>query len=180
MTPGDRFAGVCILASISAGLTLLATATPDGTPRPQVVALLVAVWAPTLLGWVGLVYRYRETNLGRADTSRRRWARRLARLVGYSVMPCGCTYVPVAVAWGSPNQPDADAVEETAVWLRRTTGERVRFHRVTEVLKRCHRCGRHYHDTDKEGVRHECWPEEEPAVVDDLDAPIREAAEVGE
>ena len=152
-----------------------------GTP----LLLLPAVGLPLIVTglWVYVGVRYKSTTVGRGRTRRSAWARRAAGLVGYDLTPCGCTYS----GHYRDRKPDADVVEESPIWLRKCDGKRLRFRKATEALKRCHRCGQHYHATDVESavgfsdrsnVKRECWPEEEPEIVAELDAPVRDRAEV--
>ena len=147
--------------------------------------LPVVVWGSILTATLYAGRRYRESNVGRGRTRRSLWARRIAGLVGYRILPCGCTYVVSTDRYGRTYKPDADAVEETPLWLRNEQDARIEFRRAVEQLKRCHRCGRHYHDTDTvdprqfpRDVRYECWPEDEPECIEAFDAPVRDTSEV--
>jgi len=122
---------------------------------------------------------------GRGRTLRSRTRRRLAWLLVAPVRDCGCF-----------KSEGADTVETDTFVARTMDGGRVRFEARSHRLRRCHNCGRHYHDTANSrtahvgdesrlkqldttgslGIHRETvvWPEDEPEVYDAVEVDIED------
>lgn len=76
---------------------------------------------------------------------------------------CGCGAV-VDGRWGY------DTIEETTEWKRSTRGAKVQWRKVKRELRRCEKCGDHYHTDEVEVLEErEAWPEEEPHIMPERD-----------
>lgn len=124
---------------------------------------------------IGSLYLEGE-NVGRGRSWQSRAARRFASIVWLQVRGCGCVYSDGI----GDETPRKEWTEHETVWVRETHGGRVKFRKAKTGLRRCHRCGKHYSDTEEERSRaprllnldetvRECWPEEEPDVRAELD-----------
>jgi hypothetical protein len=122
---------------------------------------------------------------GRGRTLRSRTRRRLAWVLVAPVRDCGCF-----------KSEGADTVETDTFVARTMDGGRVRFEARSHRLRRCHNCGRHYHDTANSrtahvgdesrlkqldttgslGIHRETvvWPEDEPEVYDAVEVEIED------
>ena len=122
---------------------------------------------------------------GRGKTVRSRARRRLASWLVRPVRPCGCF-----------SDTGSDTVESDPFVARLSDGARVQFYARDRQLRRCHRCGEHYHTetssrtreigdeaTLKEldesgslGIHRKVvvWPEDEIQVLEALDAPVED------
>lgn len=140
------------------------------------LALVGGLVLPPAAGALVGSFVVQNTNQGRGRTRRSRWIRSFARVMCLNVRDCGCIYGR-GITY---HAPDTEWVESERVWFRSHDGARVEFRRGREGMKRCHRCGKHYHATDipshsqyLPGDRHyECWPEEEPNVREKLNGRI--------
>jgi len=112
-------------------------------------------------------------NVGRGRTWRSRVLRTAAPYISAGLRGCGCVVHDDSEGrYGTDYRPHYDTVEEQDLVLKADDGARMTFERATEELRRCHRCGRHYHSVERSGSLAEVWPEDAPDRNDQYDVPV--------
>lgn len=127
---------------------------------------------------LALSFSLEGRNVGRGRTPTGKLVRYLAAVACLDVRGCGCVYGRGLTF----DTPDCSWAEREHVWIRSHDDARVTFRKAMTGMKRCHRCGKHYSATDVNNVPryitndsdtyHECWPEDEPDIRDQLTLPI--------
>ncbi|WP_395166328.1 hypothetical protein [Natrinema pallidum] len=155
---------------------MMCAAAMTADPEVPVLVAFLAVAASATLGAYALACTWMPKNVGKGRTRASQFKRTLAKYCGYHVRDCGCTYSD-RYALGGHSKPDSTTVESNEIYVRREDDARVIFDLTERGLRRCHRCGSHYHfersvTAYDRSDRIECWPEEEPDVVDTLDQEV--------
>lgn len=82
----------------------------------------------------------------------------IVRRFGYvGQRACGC---PETTPFGY------EVVEVSTDWQREKHGSKVRWSKYQTELRRCEKCGSHYHASDNDPItQREAWPENEPEIM---------------
>lgn len=172
---GPRFFALMVM-SVGFVITFIAATEGEGGPVVAGTFMIGCIGVIILVTSIAL----EDRNWGRGRTTKSKFYRVLAYVLSMNVRDCGCAY---GDGLGNTS-PGSDWAEKETVWIREMDDARVRFVKAETGLKRCHKCGKHYSETERKTGRirnvrkttsHECWPAEEPQLRDSLNYRVIEA-----